>query len=129
MLGVEVGDEESSGTTPAAAQETTLSRAAIITTRVARAHTYNTHSNKTTTTNKTHLAQHAAQKGHQAAVLGGELEAERADRRHDDDLEVVGDVAHEAADLLEQLVDARLVAFGFVLLGFGFEFWWVFVGL
>jgi hypothetical protein len=56
------------------------------------------------------LAQHARQEGQQRAVLGGELDAQRAHRLHHHHLELVGQLRHEAADLLEQPLHRRLVA-------------------
>ncbi len=56
------------------------------------------------------VAQDAAEELEHAGLLAGELEAERPDGLDDGDLELVGDLRHEAGDLLHQAVDAGLVA-------------------
>ena len=56
------------------------------------------------------VAQDARQEREHRFVLGRELEAERADGVDDDDLELIADLAHEAADLLHEAIDGRLIA-------------------
>ena len=50
------------------------------------------------------VAEHAREEGEHRLVLGRELEAERADGVDDDDLELVANLTHEAADLLHEAV-------------------------
>ena len=43
-------------------------------------------------------------------MLGGELQAERADGIDNDDLEFVADFRHKASDLLDETVDRGFIA-------------------
>ena len=43
-------------------------------------------------------------------MFSGEFRAQRADALHDDNLELVGDLGHEAGDLLHQAVHRALIA-------------------
>ena len=56
------------------------------------------------------LAQHRRQERHHHRVFARELEAQRADRFHHHDLELVRDLGHEAGYLFHEAVDAALVA-------------------
>lgn len=56
------------------------------------------------------ITQDTAQESQHTGLLAGELEAKRADSLDDRDLELVGDLRHEAGDLLHEAIDAGLVS-------------------
>ena len=56
------------------------------------------------------IAKHTSEERQHRRLLGGELERQAADCIDDNDFELVANVRHKSADLLDKAVDTRLVA-------------------